>query len=664
MMQYLHGSFLFGKIMSLRQGVVFASLLASMPAARSADAPLIPIDSFVRQDEYSMPQLSPDGKYLAITMRLPRGDRIAPTIMVYSLPAMTQMSATQLIINHVPVKYTWVSNTRLVISTGVQVGSLEAPKRTGEVLGMDFDGGKQEYLYGWDMDVKSRHGDRYTNNNGWGYLTGIPRVRNGRFYMTTRTTEDDRMLYDVNSMRGERKLLASIKNRYIGFVQQRDGTPRFAVGNDPVKNQDILYRRDDKSDTWNVISGQPAMRGLKPFAFSADDTEFLALLSPDGGPAELVRENLATGKRVSVMKDSIGDINEFVNGVIQDLPIAAGTNIGIPQVRYLDDEAADAKLHKTLSAKFPGHFVDFINYTDDGSRLLFRVRSDREPGAYFLYDRASGKAYPLFSAREQIDPEQMAERRPVSFKARDGLELHGYITLPQRSDGKPPPLVLMPHGGPHGVNDTWFFDDDAQFLASRGYAVLQVNFRGSSGRGQAFEQAGYGQWGAKIQDDLIDGVNYAIAQRLADPGRVCAYGTSFGGYSALMVTVRAPGLFKCAVGYAGVYDLNLYFKDRGGESTLFKNILTDYLGTDKAERSLFSPALHADKVKVPVLLVHGKDDETARFEHAEIMREALKKAGNSPEWMAVPNEGHGFYATKNVTAFYETLEAFLAKHLK
>ncbi len=650
--------------MFLRQSFLFASLLAMLPSAHSADAALIPIDSFVREDEYSMPRLSPDGKYLAITMRLPQGDRVVPTIMVYSLPGMKQLSASQLAVNHVPTSYMWVSNTRMVVAVGKQVGTLVKPQLTGEVLGMDFDGGKQEYLYGYNMERKSRHGNRYTDNMGWGSVNGTPRVRNGRFYMSTETTDDDSMLYDVDSLRGERKLLASIKNPNVSFIQQRDGTPRFAVGGDRFKNQAILYLRDDKTDSWNVISGVPETRGLVPFVFNADDTEFLATLSPDGGPSELVRQNLATGKRVSVMKDSIGSIDELIYGARHDFPIAAATSVGIPQVRYLNEESVDAKLHKTLSAKFPGHFVNFINYTDDGSRLLFVARSDREPGAYFLYDRASGKAFPLFAAREQIDPAQMAERRPISFKARDGLELHGYITLPERTDGKLPPLVLMPHGGPHGVSDEWFFDNGAQFLASRGYAVLQVNFRGSGGRGKAFQQSGWRQWGAQIQDDLIDGVKYVTAQRLVDGSRACAYGASFGGYSAMMVTVRAPELFKCAVGFAGVYDLNMLYNDKGGEGKRLNNIFTDFLGTDKAERSQFSPAMHADKIKVPVMLVHGKDDKNVRFEHATVMRQALEKAGNSPEWIAVPDEGHGFYATKNVTAFYQKLEAFLGKHLK
>ncbi len=651
--------------MSLRQSLLFALLLALLPAVHAADSPLIPIDSFVREDEFSMPSLSPDGKYLAITARVPRGNRVVPVIMVYGLPEMKQLSASQLPYNEVPIGYTWVSNTRLIVAKGTEVGSLEAPQATGEVLGMDFDGTKQEYLYGWDMETKSRHRDRYTDNQGWGYVAGTPRERNGRFFMRTRTIKDDSMLYEVDGLNAKRKLLATLPNPTLRYIQQRDGTPRFAVGAEMSKNQQIMYRRDDKTDKWTVVSDKPGMRGLTPLAFSADDTEFLAIYTPDGGPEELVRENLATGKRVSVMKDRTGDIRDFIWGASQDLPFAAGTTIGIPHLRYLNEESVEAKLHQKLLSQFPGHYVDFINYTDDGSRLLFVVRSDREPGSYFLFDRASGKAFPLFSAREQIDPGQMAERRPVSYKARDGLELHGYITLPERSGGKAPPLVVVPHGGPHGPSDQWFYDNHAQFLASRGYAVLQVNFRGSGGRGDAFQESGYRQWGAKIQDDVVDGVKHVIAKGLVDANRVCSFGASFGGYSALMLTVREPELFKCAVGFAGVYDLNLFYKESdASRGSRRKNTYIDYIGTDKAELDRFSPAMQADKIKVPVLLIHGKNDDIAPFEHAKVMREALEKVGRPPEWVAVADEGHGFYATKNRTAFYEKLEEFLGKHLK
>jgi dipeptidyl aminopeptidase/acylaminoacyl peptidase len=650
----------------LRALVLLLSLFATAPSRADASQP-IPIDSFVREDEYAMPRLSPDGKYLAVTARLPRDDRFVPVIMVYALPEMKEMSATQLPRFEVAASYTWVSNTRLVVAKAKEFGSLEAPLLTGEVLAMDFDGANQEYLYGYKMNAESRRGRRYVDNFGYGYVEDASKKRDGHFYLTAHTFDTQQsMLYDINAGNGTRKLLAVIDHPDLRFVLQNDGTPRFAFGTDKAKNSMVLYRRDAAADKWTVVDEKDPAYGIGPFAFSADDKEVFALARGNGGPSVLVRQDMASGERVTVARDSVGSIAKFVSVSAHAMPVAAGTHIGVPTVQYIDANTPEALLHKRLSGKFPGQFVDFVNYTDDGAKLLFSVRSDREPGAYFLFDRNSGKAFPLFAQRQLIDPALMAERRPIRFAARDGLELHGYLTLPRRTDDKKPPLVLLPHGGPHGPSDKWFYDNDAQFLASRGYAVLQVNFRGSGGRGDAFETAGYRQWGGKIQDDLIDGVKWAIAGGLVDGGRVCSYGGSFGAYSALMVTVRAPDMFKCAIGYAGVYDLKLMYTGSeaasGGKRR--RSVFADYIGEDVAELDRNSPASLAEKITVPVLLVHGEADERALFKHALVMRAALRAAGRDPEWMAVPGEGHGFYATGNRTAFYEKLEAFLAKNLK
>jgi dipeptidyl aminopeptidase/acylaminoacyl peptidase len=258
----------------------------------------------------------------------------------------------------------------------------------------------------------------------------------------------------------------------------------------------------------------------------------------------------------------------------------------------------------------------------------------------------------------------MAPRRPITFKARDGLVLHGFLTMPAHPAGGKVPLVLMPHGGPFGLADGWHFDTDAQFMASRGYAVLQVNYRGSGGRGPDFKESGYREWGGKIQDDLVDGVRWAVASGEVDGARMCVYGGSFGGYSALMLAAREPALFKCAVGYAGVYDLNLLFKaqnNRWDESRI--NYFGKTVGTDKAELNRYSPTLLADRITAPVMLVHGGQDKVALVENAEKMRDALTRAGRPPEWLLASGEGHGFYTIKNRTEFYQRLEAFLAKHI-
>jgi dipeptidyl aminopeptidase/acylaminoacyl peptidase len=323
-----------------------------------------------------------------------------------------------------------------------------------------------------------------------------------------------------------------------------------------------------------------------------------------------------------------------------------------------------AKLHRALSLKFPGSYVHFVDFSDDGSELLFGVSSDRSPGTYFLIDTHTYKVQKLFDVEPWINPSQMAERRPVTFKASDGTEVEAILTLPTGASEANLPMVLLPHGGPIDIQDDWFYDSDAQFLASRGYLVLQVNYRGSSGRGEDFREAAYLKWGTRVQQDLIDGVKWAIDQQYADPKRICVYGGSFGGYSAMMTTIRAPGLFKCAIGYAGVYDLSMMYK-KGDvrESKSGRSYLRTVIGRNDADLDANSPDKLADKIDVPVLLIHGEDDQRAPFAQAQAMRAALDAAHKPYEWMSKPEEGHGFYDEKNNVERLQRMQAFLEKYI-
>ncbi len=635
---------------------------AALPLAQAADK-RIPVSAFANEDQFSNPQLSPDGKYLVITTRLPRGDRFVPTVTVYALPGVKLVSAVQMKIFEVPAHYMWVSNRRLVVTKGLEVGSREAPRLTGEVLAMDFDGSKQEYLYGYNNFAQSRRGDRYGDDYGYGDISTIPRERNGHLYLSSQLWQTPRsMLYDIDASGAARKLLADIPVPDLEFLSQHDGKPRFAFGLDQ-QGYNVLFRFNDQTGAWDDISAASTGRGFTPIAFAADDSEFMATFTPKGGPELLVREKTATGERSTVLQSPDGAIDEFMYGSRRDLPFAAWSHVGMPKVSYFDENSADARLHKMLSQQFPGSLVRFYNFTDDGKQMIFGVSSDRDPGSFYLFDLVSNKATLLLSSMEELDPDDMAPRTPISFRARDGLSLHGYLTLPKHEAGKKLPLVLMPHGGPFGIADSWGFNTDAQFLASRGYAVLQVNYRGSGGRGPNFRYAGYRQWGGKIQDDLVDGLKWAIAQGEVDGARVCVYGGSFGGYSALMLAARDTALFKCAVGYAGVYDIQRYKDDPIRKEKRTQASLARMVGDDKDELARFSPVKLAERITIPVLLVHGGKDERAPKAHAEDMRDALIRANHAPEWMYVDYEGHGFYDTRNVTAFYEKLEAFLAKHI-
>src|SRR5690606_20184683 len=283
---------------------------------------------------------------------------------------------------------------------------------------------------------------------------------------------------------------------------------------------------------------------------------------------------------------------------------------------------------------------------------------------YYLFDRESGRARFLLAAMEWIKPELMAETQPFSFKARDGQTVHGYLTLPRNASG-PLPLIMHPHGGPHGPRDMWGFNPEVQFLANRGYAVLQVNFRGSGGYGNAFERAGYRNWGTVMIDDMTDAVDWAIAHGFADKDRICTYGASYGGYAALQSVVRNPEKYRCTIGYVGVYSLPLMFKDGDiPDSETGRNYLNRVLPETLAEQQRQSPAFNVDRIRIPVMLVQGGKDQRVPISQYEALKEALEKAGRPPEVTIVEDkEGHGFYDFDNQVELYTAMEAFLDKHI-
>jgi dipeptidyl aminopeptidase/acylaminoacyl peptidase len=649
--------------MRLHSALLGAFLATSLPALHAEPA-LIPVESFVEERQFGQPRLSPDGKHIALNVRIKRNERTIPTMTVYSLPDLQIVSTIALPGYEIPVNFGWITNRRLVLEKGLEVGLRERPIATGEVVALDFDGTRQEYLYGYKGFKQSGRGDRYGDDRGGAELAHVPHARDGHVFLATHQWSGSHsMLYDINSGNAARKLLADIPMKGMGFLLQNDAKPRFSYGVDD-DNHAVLYRADDATGEWRKVD--PALLGASyhPFAFTPDNSAVYAWHSAKGGPAALVREDMQTGQRTVVAPATLGSIEIVEFSAPPRIPFAVASATGVPKAQYLNDSAPDAVLHKTLSAQFPDAYVHFINFTDDGQKLLFEVQSDRDPGSYYVFDKQSGKATLLFPNMPLIDSDQMAERKPISFAARDGHTITGYLTMPKNPGNKKLPMILLPHGGPFGIYDEWYFDGDSQFLASRGYAVLQVNFRGSGGRGIGFQEAGYRQWGGTILDDLIDGVKWANARADIDAARVCAFGASFGGYAALMLPVREPAMFKCSVGHSGRYDMITKYDQRGIKgNTQATNFLIKTMGDVPAILAANSPSRLADQIKVPVLLVHGSKDRTTDLDQAEAMRDALTKVGRPPEWMLVEREGHGFYDSEHRKQFYVRLEAFLAKHI-
>jgi dipeptidyl aminopeptidase/acylaminoacyl peptidase len=310
--------------------------------------------------------------------------------------------------------------------------------------------------------------------------------------------------------------------------------------------------------------------------------------------------------------------------------------------------------------------VTVASRSDDDAVRLVWVGSDREPGVYFVFDRRAGSLAQFKRVRDSIDPRLMRPMQPVAFHARDGLELHGYVTRPFGANDRPAPLVVVPHGGPFGVRDSWGFDSEVQFLASRGYAVLQVNFRGSGGYGAKFMRAGRQQWGRAMQDDLTDAVKWAITQRIADPERVAIFGASYGGFAAMAGVTLTPELYRCAINYVGVIDLEITGRQLGADAWMrsddydFREV---WVGATKEYRDAGNPMRFIERIRVPTLHAYGANDPRASIDHWHRLESELRKFKKPYEIVLNKQAGHGFNAEKDRIAFHEAVEKFLARNL-
>ncbi len=637
--------------------------VAGASPADPASVP-IPLKDFARHTQLSQPRLSPDGQYLSVQVNNRNGTN--HSLQIFRLADMQRISILRLPKYQLPLNTVWVSPTRLVIEKGKEFGSLAEPFSTGEIITSDIRGRHQDYLYG--SKPYGRRSATRALDRGWGWIAGLPAKADGHFYMRTRPWadgNDQSVLYNVDAGTSARHEIADVHVPALSFLVDRQGKAMFAYGDNQSMDY-VVYRNDD--GTWRKLPSATVGERLMPLRYGPRNTSFYALWSRKGGPDILTQRSATGAQERTLASDTFSSIDDIEWTAPPEKPFAAVTTSGIPDVHFIEANAPDAKLYRALRKAFKGEFVDFINYSEDGGKLLFDVSSDRDPGTFYLMDTRTHKATKLFVAASWIDPHLMSRRLPFRFKASDGMELEGILTLPRGRSEKHMPMVLLPHGGPHGVNDNWFFDSpdgwDAQMLASRGYLVLQVNYRGSDGRGPTFTQAGYRKWGTRIQQDLIDGVKWTIAKGYTDPQRICVYGASFGGYSALMSVIRAPGLFKCAIGYDGVYDLKMLYGKGDIHQTLYgRNYLATVIGHDDKELTANSPAELAAKIKVPVFLIHGADDNRAPLAGAEEMRAALKNVGNPPEWMVKSGEGHGFYDEHNNIERMQRMLAFLKKYI-
>jgi dipeptidyl aminopeptidase/acylaminoacyl peptidase len=336
----------------------------------------------------------------------------------------------------------------------------------------------------------------------------------------------------------------------------------------------------------------------------------------------------------------------------------------LPQSNFFRD------FSKKMAAEFKDVEYYVTDFDDNETRFLIVVQSDKVYGKYYEYDTRTGRFSLLYDLMPQLNPNDMAEMRPISFKSRDGLTLHGYITLPKAAlEGEKVPLVVNPHGGPQGIRDSWGFNPEAQLFASRGYATLQVNFRISGGYGKEFLRAGFKQIGRKVMEDVEDGVKYVIDQGWVDPAKVAIYGGSHGGYATLMGLVKSPDLYTCGVDYVGISNIETFFASFPEYwkplTDMAKEIWYDLDNPEEAKIAReVSPIYQIDKITRPVFVVQGANDPRVNINESDQIVTALRAKGLYVPYMVKYNEGHGFYREENRMDFYSAMMGFLARYLK
>ena len=463
------------------------------------------------------------------------------------------------------------------------------------------------------------------------------------------------------------KLLAKNPGNVQGWLVDNDGYVRGAYTLEGLEGK-FLYKDQGEKKFRTMQEFNVLDEGMTPLGFDFDNQTLYV-------SSNIGRDTSAIYK-YDIKNNKLGDLVYGVDHVdMGGLMFSRKRNklLGVtyfddyPRRVYFDDE--EKAMMSALEQAFPDKVVSLSSRSEDEMINVVRVWSDTDPGQYYLYNRQNNQMRWLLPSNSRLKPELMSPMKPFAFESRDGLTIPGYITIPKDSDGKNLPLIVNPHGGPFGVRDSWGFNSEHQFFASRGWATVQVNYRGSGGYGRKFEHAGYGgKWGAEMQHDITDAVNYLIKEGIVDKDRVCIYGASYGGYATMAGLTFTPDMYQCGINYVGVTDVGMLFDTMPKAWEPAKDVMKVQIGDpeDKELMSRMSPLDHVDKIKAPLMIVHGARDPRVVDDHALELREKLEARGitlSDDEWIMKRDEGHGFRKEENRIELYQKMEKFLKKHL-
>jgi len=635
-------------------GFVFALLLTG-----AAHAQEIPLSEFAKLPLYDDIKISPTGNFLAATVRDndDRHNLVFMDLRTNEVTTVIQGRKRDEIVN-----YIWANDERVVIWLGRKVGTLDSPVETDIVTAVNWDGKKREWLLGSQKEGNVSFNREFRvarllhllpEDDKYILITIRDATqRNGSF------TE----VLKLNIYNGTTRKVETAPMRGADVIADNDGNVRLSIAQDPDKENAVVIH-ELRGLEWTLLGEYDGRQGeVTPIGYTPDNSLLYVYDNRETDTRSLYLFNSESKEKELLFHHEVVDIED-----VQRAP--DGEIVGLylepdyPEYVPFNPEHAFSKSMAAVQDALRGYRVKPTSITRDGRYAVIRATSDRLPARYFLYDTVDMRLSTIVSVMPGLDESKMRPVEPYMVKVRDGKTIFAYFTKPDDSDG-PFPMVVMPHGGPHGVRDYWAFDSYAQMMASRGYAVLQMNFRGSGGYGRSFLYEGYRHWGTTMQDDVTDATLWAIDSGIAQPDGVCIFGGSYGGYAAMMGAIREPDLYKCVIAYVGVYDLELMF-EKGDIPTrrTGRVYLRQAVGEDEEDLRARSPVHNLDKLKAPVFIVHGGEDFRVDIAHAHKLRDGLEKLGKPYEWMVKVNEGHGFYKPENRLELFERMLAFLDDHI-
>lgn len=618
--------------------LIGALSLTSMKAQKQ-----IPLEDFFKNPEKTYFQISPDGKYFSFTA--PYENRMNIFVQkIGSKKAVRLTSETDRDISG----YFWANKNR--------------------ILYLKDNGGDENFaLYGVDKNGKNMKCLTCFENVRTQILDQLDEIPDEVIIGMNKRNPQVFDPYRLNIVSGEMTMLAENPGNIQGWMTDHDGKLRAAFAIVDGVNVQIQYR-DTEDEEFKAVLTTSFKESVNPAFFDFDNKHVYATSNLGRDKSAVVLFDIANGKELEVLYEN----DEYdVGGVFfskKRKVITSASYTSWKRERHFFDDKTKA-LFARLEKDLGDYELGLSAVNDDEDMYIVRTYSDRSLGAYYLYDLEADKLEKIHEVSPWIDENEMAKVFPVKYTARDGLVINGYLTLPKGltpETAKGLPVVVNPHGGPW-ARDNWGFNPEIQFLANRGYAVLQMNFRGSTGYGRDFWERSFKEWGLSMQNDITDGVYWLIREGIADKDKIAIYGGSYGGYAVLQGIVVTPTLYAAAVDYVGVSNLFTFMQTIPPYWKPLLDMMYEMVGNPEKDVEQFnatSPALNADKIMTPLFVAQGANDPRVNIDESDQIVNALKERGIEVEYMVKDNEGHGFHNEENRFDFYRSMEKFLSEHIK